>query len=158
MRKSSNRKCELSERKLALRTDVLTPAQRSHCMSQIRGRDTKPELLLRKALWVAGKRYRIRSRLPGRPDLVFPKAKVAVFVDGCQWHCCPVHFVRPKSNQEFWDRKFERNRLRDEEVNRLLAEQNWRVFRFWEHEVEADCSKVVRKIDSAICTEPSEHA
>lgn len=150
MRKSSSRKRELAERKSALRTDVLTPAQRSHCMSQIRGKDTKPELLLRKALWVLGKRYRIRSRLPGCPDVVFPKAKVAVFVDGCQWHCCPVHFVRPKSNQEFWDRKFERNRLRDEEVNRLLKEQDWCVLRFWEHEVEKDCSSIARMIASAL--------
>src|SRR5262245_58666688 len=107
MKKSPGSTSKTRELKLAKRTDVLTPAQRSRCMSHIKGKDTKPELLLRKALWRLGLRYRLHAKIPGRPDVVFPKAKVAVFIDGCQWHCCPIHFVRPKSNQEFWDRKFE---------------------------------------------------
>jgi DNA mismatch endonuclease (patch repair protein) len=107
-------------------------------MSQIKGRDTKPELLLRRALWRLGLRYRVRSRVIGKPDLVFGSARIAVFVDGCQWHSCPVHFVRPKSNVEFWDRKFRRNRERDAEVNTALKAQGWTVLRFWEHQIEAD--------------------
>jgi len=111
------------------RTDVLTKEQRKFCMSRIRGRDTKPELLLRHMLWGLGLRYRLRFQVEGRPDLVFPAAKTAVFVDGCQWHCCPSHWVRPRSNRDFWDRKFEKNRIRDQVVNSALNEQGWRVLR-----------------------------
>src|SRR5689334_7733996 len=99
-------------------------------MSRIQGRDTKPEILLRRTLWKIGLRYRLKSKLPGKPDLVFPGARLAVFVDGCQWHCCPDHFVRPKSNQAFWDLKFEKNRARDLKVNTFLNEEGWRVLRF----------------------------
>lgn len=134
------------------RTDVLTPAQRRHCMSQIRGRDTKPELLLRNVLWRMGLRYRLRSKVGGRPDLVFPSARVAVFVDGCQWHCCPDHWVRPKSNTEFWDRKFKKNRIRDTRVNKVLRGQGWRVLRFWEHEVEKNSEAVARRILAVVKT------
>ena len=119
-------------------------------MSRIRGRDTKPELLLRNVVWRMGLRYRLKSGVPGRPDLVFPAARVAVFVDGCQWHCCPDHWVRPKSNTDFWDRKFEKNRNRDAHVNELLKEQGWRVLRFWEHEVEKDCQTVAMNIIQAV--------
>ena len=133
-------------------TDVLTPSQRSYCMSRIKGRDTKPEVLLRKALWAIGLRYRIKSKVTGNPDLVFAGKRVAVFVDGCQWHCCPVHWVRPKSNTAFWDRKFEKNRARDVTVNRLLKEQGWTVLRFWEHQVEQDCSTVVGRVIRAVRT------
>src|SRR5882724_9745375 len=107
-------------------------------MSQIKGRDTKPELRLRNALWRMGVRYRLKSKITGRPDIVFVSARIAVFVDGCQWHCCPRHWVRPKSNTRFWDRKFENNRNRDATVNDLLKRANWKVLRFWEHEVEQD--------------------
>ena len=119
-------------------------------MSRIRGRDTKPELLLRNAVWQMGLRYRLKSSVPGRPDLVFPASRVAVFVDGCQWHCCPDHWVRPKSNREFWDRKFKKNRNRDAHVNKLLKERGWRVLRFWEHEVEKDCQTVAMNIIQAV--------
>jgi DNA mismatch endonuclease, patch repair protein len=119
-------------------------------MSKIQGRNTKPELLLRQCLWKLGLRYRLKSKLPGKPDLIFPGARLAIFVDGCQWHCCPTHFVRPKSNQEFWDLKFQKNRYRDREVNTLLAEQNWSVLRFWEHDVERTVETVAAKILKAV--------
>lgn len=128
------------------RTDVLTPEQRKYCMSRIRGRDTKPELSLRQALWRLGVRYRVRFQVEGRPDLVIPSAKLAVFVDGCQWHCCPDHWVRPKSNRDFWDRKFEKNRMRDSAVNLALKNMGWKVVRFWEHEVKRDCVAVAFRI------------
>jgi DNA mismatch endonuclease, patch repair protein len=152
MKRKSSLKADIRNGKAASRTDVLTLAQRSHCMSRIKGRDTKPELLLRKTLWAMGLRYRVRSRVLGRPDILFPKRRVAVFVDGCQWHCCPIHWVRPKSNSEFWDQKFENNRRRDETVNRVLKEQGWRVFRFWEHEIAADFKSIAHKIANA-CAE-----
>ena len=137
------------------RTDVLTPEQRKHCMSRIRGRDTKPEILLRHTLWRMGLRYRLRYHVEGRPDLVFPSARIAIFVDGCQWHCCPQHWVRPKSNTDFWDRKFEKNRARDETVNAVLRTQGWRVLRFWEHEVEKDCGTIARRIFDFVSTAKS---
>ena len=71
--------------------DKLTPEERSWLMSRIRSKETSPEMLLRKALWTAGLRYRLKNKLPGKPDLVFPSAKVAIFIDGCFWHGCPLH-------------------------------------------------------------------
>lgn len=97
-------------------TDVLTPKQRSFCMSQIRGRDTKPEIWLRKQLWALGLRYTLESRLPGKPDMVFPRYRVVVFVDGCFWHGCPKHLVKPKTNRSFWLKKINLNRVRDRKV------------------------------------------
>lgn len=115
--------------------DILSPEQRSRCMSSIRGKDTKPELMLRKALWAVGLRYRLRYKLPGRPDIVFPRYRVAIFVDGCFWHKCPVHFHAPEQNEKFWADKIARNVQRDQAVDRKLRELGWHVVRFWEHEV-----------------------
>jgi DNA mismatch endonuclease, patch repair protein len=131
-------------------TDVLTPGQRSYCMSRIRGRDTEPEIRLRRMLWSRGLRYRLKSKIEGKPDLVFLGARLAVFVDGCQWHCCPQHWVRPKSNTEFWDRKFDSNRRRDNVVNERLNAQGWKVLRFWEHSVKADCDNVTKVISRVL--------
>lgn len=130
--------------------DVLTPRQRSHCMSRIRGRDTAPEVILRKALWSARLRYRLHCKIPGRPDIVFPRAKVAVFVDGCFWHGCPLHGVKPKTNYEFWQRKIGKNISRDRVVTELLRAEGWSVLRFWEHEVKQNASKVTAEIAEAV--------
>ena len=126
--------------------DVLTPAQRRHCMSSIRGRDTRPEVRLRKALWALGLRYRLRSKLPGRPDLVFVADHVAVFVDGCFWHQCPKHAVWPKNNSSFWRRKLEANVKRDRRNNRELKLQGWKVIRIWEHEVNSGPEAAAQKL------------
>ncbi|MEN8134940.1 MAG: very short patch repair endonuclease [Thermodesulfobacteriota bacterium] len=127
-------------------SDVLTPSQRSYCMSRIKGKNTVPELRLRKALWSAGYRYRIKNRLPGKPDLVFVGAKVAVFVDGCFWHGCPVHATHPKLNADFWTTKLKRNICRDKEVNKVLTKEGWVVVRVWEHELKDDIASVVHRI------------
>ena len=100
-------------------SDVLSRAQRSYCMSRIRGRDTSPEVRLRKELWRRGLRYRLSSKLPGKPDLVFPACQTAVFVDGCFWHRCPQHFTAPRSNADFWRRKVDANVERDRRVGSL---------------------------------------
>lgn len=126
--------------------DVLTAEQRSYCMSQIRGRDTKPEVSLRKALWAAGLRYRLNFKLPGKPDIVFPRSKVAVFVDGCFWHGCPIHGTRPATNVKFWRKKIESNIRRDQEVNHRLNELGWSVMRIWEHEIKDNLDDVVKRI------------
>ena len=117
-------------------TDVLTPSQRSFCMSRNRGSDTGPEIGLRRALWKLGVRYRLRSRLPGRPDLVFPGARLAVFVDGCFWHGCVEHGAMPKNNAAFWAKKLARTKETDATAERQLAEKGWRVLRVWEHEIK----------------------
>jgi len=119
-------------------TDWLSTAERSWLMSRIRSKETSPEMLLRKALWTAGLRYRLKNKLPGKPDLVFPSAKVAVFVDGCFWHGCPLHGKVPKSNQGFWVNKFTKNIVRDLAANAALTDLGWLPLRFWEHEVEKD--------------------
>ena len=115
-------------------------------MSQIRGRDTRPELKLRKALWAMGLRYRLKSRLPGNPDLVFPSLQGIVFVDGCFWHGCPRHGTRPASNAEFWRNKLATNVARDKAVNRKLRRLGWRVVRVWEHDIIADSQKAAMRV------------
>jgi DNA mismatch endonuclease (patch repair protein) len=130
--------------------DVLTPRQRSHCMSRIRGRHTSPELTLRSALWAAGLRYRLHYGVVGKPDIALPKEKVAVFVDGCFWHGCPLHGVKPKTNSAFWAEKIGKNKLRDEKVDKTLRAEGWRVIRFWEHEVKKETERAVKAVVSAV--------
>ena len=130
-------------------TDVLNREQRSFCMSRIRGKDTKPEVILRKALWASGHRYKIRNNLPGKPDIIFPGKRVAVYVDGCFWHQCPEHYVKPKSNAKFWERKIAGNVARDAKNNRTLNEIGWSVIRIWEHEIKENPLGSVEKI--AVC-------
>jgi DNA mismatch endonuclease, patch repair protein len=131
-------------------TDVMTPEQRSWCMSKIRGRNTGPELALRHALWCKGLRYRLKSALPGRPDIIFPSRRVALFVDGCFWHGCPQHGTSPKANSEFWRDKIRRNIERDRKMSDHIQNLGWTVLRFWEHEIDTDLSDVVRIIESTL--------
>lgn len=134
-------------------TDVLTPAQRSRCMSRVKSEDTKPELRLRSALWAAGLRYRLRYKLPGKPDVVFPSARLAVFVDGCFWHSCPLHATRPKTNASFWASKLRENVERDDRVNAKLRENGWRVLRLWQHEVTSNLGEAVAKVRALLAAE-----
>jgi DNA mismatch endonuclease (patch repair protein) len=119
-------------------------------MSRLGQRDTAPELALRSELHRRGFRFRIdRAPVPevrSRADLVFGPARVAVYVDGCFWHSCPEHGTRPKANAEFWDHKLERNRERDAETNRLLAERGWAVVRVWEHEDAAEAAAHIAQL------------
>jgi DNA mismatch endonuclease (patch repair protein) len=126
--------------------DVLTPEQRSYNMSRIRWRDTGPEINLRKAIWSRGYRYRLRSVLPGHPDIVFPKQQVAVFVDGCFWHGCPEHSVKPQTNKAFWLKKIGGNIQRDKKINLLLQSDGWTVVRIWEHEIRQDLNGALERV------------
>lgn len=114
------------------------PLTRSENMSRIRGRDTKPEMTVRRSLWAAGLRYRLHDkRLPGNPDLVFPGRRTVVFVHGCFWHChegCN-NFRIPKTRTEWWAVKLARNKARDEAVRTALEAAGWRVIVIWECEV-----------------------
>ena len=117
--------------------DVLTPEQRRHNMIRIKGKDTKPELLLRRGLHARGLRYRLHDRaLPGRPDLVLPKYKTAVFVHGCFWHRHPdcAGARMPQTRADFWSAKFARNMARDKRVESALVDAGWTVFTIWECE------------------------
>ncbi|WP_304319695.1 very short patch repair endonuclease [Phocaeicola plebeius] len=119
-------------------SDVMTPEQRSRCMAAIRGKDTKPEILVRKFLFSKGLRYRLNNRkLPGSPDIVLKKYKTVIFVDGCFWHghegC--KYFRLPKSNTPFWEAKITRNIERDKETTQALTALGWKVIRIWECEL-----------------------
>lgn len=115
--------------------DKLTKDQRHRCMSAIKGRNTKPEILVRKFLFSRGFRYRLNHpRLPGHPDLVLRKYRTVIFVNGCFWHghegC--RYFVIPKTNTGFWQAKIERNGIRDIEEQRKLASMGWHCITVWE--------------------------
>lgn len=115
-------------------------------MSRIRNKDTAPEKALRSALWKAGLRFTLWLGLPGKPDVCFTRARLAVFVDGCFWHGCPVHGTRPKSNQIYWKAKIEGNRFRDLAVLDKLESVGWHGVRLWEHELAEDMETVVERI------------
>ena len=119
---------------------------KSEQMARVRSKDTEPEMVLWKALWKSGLRYRLRLGLPGTPDLAFFGRKVAIFIDGCFWHSCPEHYTCPVQNAEFWSRKIERNLCRDRKANQNLADLGWSVIRIWEHEIPQDLDSVVRRI------------
>jgi DNA mismatch endonuclease (patch repair protein) len=122
---------------------------RSENMSRIRGRDTSPEVRLRHAVWRLGLRYRLNQRVVGvRPDFVVPRLKLAVFVDGCFWHGCPEHYVRPRSSTaDFWASKLAQNVARDERQFKRLQAEGWCVVRVWEHEVEHNLTATAQFIN-----------
>ncbi|MBO7050156.1 MAG: DNA mismatch endonuclease Vsr [Bacteroidaceae bacterium] len=115
--------------------DKMTPSQRHYCMSRIRGKATKPELLVRHWLWSHGYRYRLNVKsVPGKPDIVLRKYRTAIFVNGCFWHGhegCSLYSV-PKSNTDFWIAKVQRNRERDQQEYKALHDAGWQVVVIWE--------------------------
>ena len=118
----------------------MTPQERSRCLAAIRGKDTKPEMVVRRYLHARGLRYRVNDRrLPGTPDIVLRKYKTAVFIDGCFWHghegCS--HYRLPKTNTDFWRQKIAMNIARDYANNIYLKIAGWRVIRIWECDIMA---------------------
>lgn len=111
-----------------------------------RGRDTVPELAVRKRIHAAGLRYRVNARpepdIRRTVDLLFRGPRVAVLIDGCFWHGCAEHHQAPRANADFWSTKIQRNRARDAETTVALTARGWRVLRFWEHEVRTDADAV----------------
>jgi DNA mismatch endonuclease (patch repair protein) len=122
-------------------------------MQSNKGRDTKPELALRSAVHALGLRYRVDARpltgLRRTADLVFPRVKVAVFLDGCFWHGCPEHHTVAATNATFWADKVKSNAARDRDTDRRLGEAGWAVVRVWEHEDPAEAAHRVQVVVSA---------
>ena len=113
--------------------DRMTPEQRHRCMSRIRGRDTKPEMVVRRWLWRQGFRYRLYVKsLPGRPDIVLRKWRTVIFVNGCFWHGHDCNKHRPTTHAQFWQDKISRNRERDARNQALLQAAGWHVIVVWE--------------------------
>ncbi|WP_147795629.1 very short patch repair endonuclease [Cellulomonas sp. Y8] len=132
-----------------MKTDQATSAR----MARVRNRDTAPEMAIRRELHRRGRRFFVqRAVLPGRrrPDLVFPRLRVVVFVDGCFWHSCPQHASTPKTNAEWWAQKLARNVARDRQTDADLHHAGWRVVRVWEHEgVASACDRVEAELTRA---------
>ena len=127
-----------------------TKEKRSEVMSRIKQKDTKPEILVRKALFNSGYRYRLHKKgLPGSPDIVLAKYRAVIFVNGCFWHyhkkCRDGHI--PKSRREYWKKKLDRNVERDKKVYKNLKENGWRVLIVWECEAKKDIQKSLSKIE-----------
>lgn len=124
-----------------------TPLTRSEIMKRVKQKDTAAELALRSALHGLGLRYRLHRRIEGVVvDIVFPTAKVAVFVDGCFWHGCPLHATLPKSNQFYWLPKLAENKERDQRQSDKLRTAGWTVIRFWEHECLLTTQKTAQAV------------
>ncbi len=120
---------------------------RSEIMSRICSTDTSPEVYLRKALWREGLRYRVNYETPVcKADIVFPLARIAVFVDGCYWHGCPLHYIFPRTHREYWKEKLRNNLERDRRQTMELEKAGWTVLRVWEHEVCESTREVVDMI------------
>ena len=123
-----------------------SPATR-RSMQGNKARDTSAELAVRRLLHARGLRYRVNYRplreLRRTADIVFTRQKIAVLIDGCFWHGCPLHYTRPTANREFWDAKVERNKVRDADTRRVLEERGWTVLRFWEHEAPIDVAAAI---------------
>lgn len=113
--------------------DRMTAEQRSRCMRRIKGKDTRPELMVRRWLWKRGYRFRKNVKsLPGTPDIVLRKYSIAIFIHGCFWHGHESHLHIPKTNVDFWAEKIRRNRERDERQKELLRSMGWNVLTVWE--------------------------
>ena len=137
-------------------TDVYSPEKRSAVMRRVKGKDTSPELAVRKALTALGARYRLhRKDLPGRPDIVMPGRRLAVFVHGCFWHGhdCPRGSRVPKQNQDYWIGKVAKNRARDAMSREALATLGWRGETIWECELK-DAESLASRFRSLLSAWP----
>lgn len=135
--------------------DNLTKEQRHKNMSHIRSKDTKIELLLRKELWKRGYRYRKHYKaLPGNPDIVFTKYRIAIFCDGEFFHGKDWEILKPRleksNNSDYWVNKISRNRQRDDEINKRLLFEGWTVIRFWGKDIKKNLDECVKVIEETI--------
>jgi len=127
-------------------TDTLTCRQRGQLMAKIKSRNTAFEVKFRSLLRKAGIRFKVSSKLPGKPDLVFPDARLVVFLDSCFWHGCRWHCRMPKSNRRYWVAKILGNRRRDKDVMAKYRRGAWNAIRIWEHSIALDPGRCVDRI------------
>lgn len=131
--------------------DTVSKKKRSKIMSAVRSKETKIEIAFRKELWKNGFRYRKNpSKYFGKPDIVFKKHRTVIFVDSCFWHGCKKHFRMPSISKKYWKDKIDRNIARDKEVNKHYKKLGWRIFRFWEHDINKNMQKAISKIFGSI--------
>lgn len=127
--------------------DIFSKEKRSDIMSKVRSKDSKIEIIFRKALWKEGFRYRKNCKnYFGKPDLVLKKYKTVVFIDSCFWHGCKKHGTLPKTNKKFWINKINANKNRDKMVTRCYRKNNWKIIRIWEHEITKKLDVTIDKI------------
>jgi len=116
--------------------DTVSKKKRSEIMKAVKSKDTKMEIVFRRSLWAEGFRYRKNcSKYFGKPDIVLKKYKTVIFLDSCFWHGCKKHGTIPATRRDFWNKKLDRNKARDAEVNRYYKKIGWKVFRIWEHDL-----------------------
>jgi DNA mismatch endonuclease (patch repair protein) len=134
--------------------DVFTKAKRSEVMSRIRERGNKDTELALAALFRRHgiKGWRRHQPVFGKPDFIFRSIRLALFVDGCFWHACPIHATKPRNNAAYWRKKLAANKARDHLVTRALRRAGWRVMRIWEHELKRDREVcLIRRLRKALC-------
>jgi len=125
--------------------DIFSKEKRSWVMSRIRSKDTKIESIFASKMKENKIKFKRYPKLLGRPDFLVGK-NIVVFIDGCFWHRCPIHYREPKTKKNFWTPKIERNVQRDKAVNKSLKKEGYKIIRFWEHEVEKNPERGIRKI------------
>ena len=132
-------------------SDNLSKENRSKVMASIKGKNTKPEVAIRKLLWKQGIRYRIHNKnIFGIPDISIKDKMIAVFIDGCFWHGCGRCYKEPRTNSKFWRTKISDNKKRRKKVRKYLKNEGWNVLEFWEHEVNSNSEKIISRIISNI--------
>lgn len=129
-------------------TDVFTKSKRSEVMRAVKGKDSKLEILFRRALWARGFRYSLNSKKYfGTPDIVLKRYRTVIFVDSCFWHGCKKHFRLPAVRTRFWRTKIQTNRARDMKVTSFYRSQGWTIFRIWEHDIKRNINKLLDSIE-----------
>lgn len=130
--------------------DMFTIEQRSEIMRRVKSKNTSLERRVRSALHKRGLRYRLGYPLPGNPDIVFVRARLAVFVDSCFWHGCPEHCRMPEHNRQYWQRKIERTMARDLGNVEVYRQLGWRMLRVWEHDLKRDFDGCISQIEEVV--------
>ncbi|MBW6512200.1 MAG: very short patch repair endonuclease [Desulfuromonadaceae bacterium] len=132
--------------------DVVDPATRSRMMSGIRGKNTRPEMLIRRHLHARGFRYRLHvATLPGKPDIVLPRYRAVILIHGCFWHGHDCHIFKwPASNESFWRNKITRNMAIDERTNLALHQENWRVLTIWECSLKGKYKRPIEQVIDSV--------
>ncbi len=127
--------------------DTVSKQKRSEIMSHVKSKDSKIETIFRTELWKSGFRYRKNSsKYFGKPDIVLPKYKAAIFIDSCFWHGCKKHCRIPAARKKYWVAKIERNIARDKEVSKHYKKEGWKMFRIWEHDLKNKMTKIISQI------------